>query len=119
MKLLREDAPDADRRESLIVEEGRLLAGRNLELLEKRRQKGIEIRSYIKTARGQMNLIDNTVRLLRDQIVAMHSPAELSGQLDELLGGVEALQAAAREAEQLPAEPPRAASAQRVTTSER
>ena len=40
----------------------------------------------------------NSFQLIADRIVTMQSPQELSGQLDELLDGVEAV---SRETEQL------------------
>jgi hypothetical protein len=46
-----------------------------------------------------MDLIENTFRLLADQIVTMHSPKELGGQLDGLIDGVEAVRSTARETE--------------------
>ena len=42
-------------------------------------------------ARGQLDLIENSFQLIADQIVTMQSPQELSGQLDELLDGVESI----------------------------
>jgi hypothetical protein len=48
-----------------------------------------------------MGLIENTFRLLADQIVTMRSPRELGGQLDELIDGVEVVRSTAREAEAL------------------
>ena len=44
-----------------------------------------------------MELIENTFGLLADQIVTMRSPRELSGQLDDLADGVEAVKTTARE----------------------
>jgi len=40
-----------------------------------------------------MNLIENSVRLLRDQVLTMASPEQLGDQLDDLITGVEAIQA--------------------------
>ena len=42
-------------------------------------------------ARGQLDLIDNSFQLIADQVVTMQSPQQLSGQLDELLDGVESI----------------------------
>ena len=50
-------------------------------------------------SRGQLDLIENTFQLIADQIVTMQSPKELSGQLDELLEGVEAIKQSARDTE--------------------
>ena len=58
-----------------------------------------EIDHYLAVARGQLDLIENTFQLIADQIVTMQSPKELSGQLDELLEGVEAIKQSARDTE--------------------
>ena len=77
------------------------LALKNLEVLQRRRAKIAEIRKYVGTARAQLDLIENTFQLLADQIVTMRSPQELSGQLDSLLDGVEAVRQTTRETEKL------------------
>jgi hypothetical protein len=82
-------------------DEKRELARKNLNVLEKRKEKYAEIRGYLSSARGQMELIENTFRLLADQIVTMRSPAELGGQLDELMDGVEAVRQTTRETDRL------------------
>jgi hypothetical protein len=79
----------------------RQLAQKNMAVLMKRKDKYAEIRGYLSTARGQLELIENTFRLLADQIVTMRSPTELSGQLDELLDGVEAVRQTTRETDHL------------------
>src|SRR3954471_8445751 len=79
----------------------RTLAQKNIAVLEKRKEKYAEIRGYLSSARGQLELIENTFRLLADQIVTMRSPQELSGQLDELLDGVEAVRQTTRETDRL------------------
>lgn len=78
-------------------EERRELAQKNLAVLEKRKEKLGEIRQFIFKANAQMDLIENTIRLLADQIVTMRSVQEMGGQLDELMDGVEAVQSTARE----------------------
>jgi hypothetical protein len=60
-----------------------------------------EIRSYLSVARGQLDLIENSFQLIADQIVTMQSPQELSGQLDELLDGVEAIRQTAQDTEKI------------------
>jgi hypothetical protein len=80
-------------------EERRTLSEKNLQILTQRREKIAEIRRFVSKAHGQMDLIENTFRLLADQIVTMRSPQELGGQLDELIGGVEAVRTTARETE--------------------
>jgi hypothetical protein len=93
------------RRYHQIVDKGegdkRNLAQKNIAVLEKRKDKYAEIRGYLSSARGQLELIENTFRLLADQIVTMRSPQELSGQLDELLDGVEAVRQTTRETDRL------------------
>jgi hypothetical protein len=95
------------RRYQLIVDksanepEKKTLAQKNMQVLLKRKDKYGEIRGYLSTARGQLELIENTFRLLADQIVTMRSPTELSGQLDELMDGVEAVRQTTRETDRL------------------
>jgi hypothetical protein len=81
--------------------EKRTLAQKNLAVLQKRQEKYGEIRGYLSSARGQLELMENTFRLLADQIVTMRSPQELGGQLDELLDGVEAVRQATRETDKM------------------
>jgi hypothetical protein len=93
------------RRYHAIVDKGdadkRTLAQKNIVVLDKRKEKYAEIRGYLSSARGQLELIENTFRLLADQIVTMRSPTELSGQLDDLLDGVEAVRQTTRETDKL------------------
>jgi len=93
------------RRYHQILDKGegdkRTLAQKNIAVLEKRKDKYAEIRGYLSSARGQLELIENTFRLLADQIVTMRSPTELSGQLDDLLDGVEAVRQTTRETDKL------------------
>jgi hypothetical protein len=77
------------------------LARKNLELIYKRIERVKEIQRYIKIAYGQMSLIENSFKFIADQIVTMQSPSELSGQLDELLDGVEGVKQTAQETEQI------------------
>lgn len=79
----------------------REVALKNLDVLQRRKAKIAEIRQYIGTARGQLDLIENSFRLLADQIMTMRSPQELSGQLDDLLDGVEAVRQTTRETDKL------------------
>jgi hypothetical protein len=69
------------------------LARRNLEVLERRLEKSNAIRTQLRTARGQLNLIENTLKLLRDQLVTMESPQSLTEPLDELLASLDASEA--------------------------
>jgi hypothetical protein len=75
------------------------LAQKNLDVLQKRQVTIKEIENFLARARGQMNLIENSVRLLRDQALTMTSPNQLGEQLDDLLTGVDALQQSAKDTE--------------------
>lgn len=74
-----------------ISDQERDIAKRNLAIILKRIDKLREIRNYLNVARSQLDLIENSFRLIADQIVTMQSPGELSGQLDDLLDGVESI----------------------------
>ena len=67
------------------------IAKQNLAIILKRLEKLKEIKNYLAVARGQLDLIDNSFQLIADQVVTMQSPQQLSGQLDELLDGVESI----------------------------
>jgi hypothetical protein len=77
------------------------ISQKNLAIVVKRQERMREIQSYMGVARGQLDLIENTFQLIADQIITMQSPKELSGQLDELLEGVEAIKQSARDTEAL------------------
>jgi hypothetical protein len=89
VKLRKDDDPQLD------------LLKRNLAIILKRQDKMREIRRYLDLARGQLDLLENSFQLIADQIVTMQSPQALSGQLDELLDGVESIRQTAREADAL------------------
>ncbi len=100
------DAIDADReRLERDIESGQDddpqvgLAKKNLAIILKRLEKMREIRRYLDVARGQLDLIENSFQLIADNIVTMQSPQELSGQLNELLDGVESIRQTAAETE--------------------
>ena len=76
-----------------------VIAGKNLAIVTKRLDKLTEIQKYLAVAKGQLDLIENSFQLIADQIVTMQSPQQLSGQLDELLDGVEAIRETARDTE--------------------
>jgi hypothetical protein len=69
------------------------IARKNVDVLQRRLVTIGEIQAFLGRARGQMNLIENSVRLLRDQVLTMASPEALGDQLSDLLTGVEAEQA--------------------------
>ena len=77
------------------------IAGKNLAIILKRFEKMKEIRHYLMLARGQLDLIENSFQLIADQIVTMQSPQELTGQLDELLDGVESIKQTAADTERI------------------
>lgn len=77
------------------------IAKKNFAIILKRLDKMREIREYLAVARGQLDLIENSFRLIADQIVTMQSPHELFGQLDELLDGVESIKQTAADTEKL------------------
>jgi hypothetical protein len=75
------------------------IARKNLAVILKRLDKMKEIHRYLMVARGQLDLIENSFQLIADQIVTMQSPQELTGQLDELLDGVDSIKQTAAETE--------------------
>jgi len=102
------DSLDRDRRRFQSVVQGRDetdsevdIARKNLAVIMKRFDKMKEIRHYLVLARGQLDLIENSFQLIADQIVTMQSPQELTGQLDELLDGVESIKQTAADTERM------------------
>ena len=77
------------------------VAKKNLAVIRKRLEKLSELRDYLRVARGQLDLIENSFQLIADQIVMMQSPAELTGQLDDLLDGVESIRQTALDTEKI------------------
>ena len=77
------------------------VARKNFAVIMKRIEKLRELRDYLRVARGQLDLIDNSFQLIADQIVMMQSPAELSGQLNDLLDGVESIRQTALDTEKI------------------
>lgn len=80
---------------------GRDLAKKNLAICMSRIARLRDIKEFIERAAGQLELIENSFGLLADQIVSMRSPGELSGQLDDLIDGVEAVRQTAQEESRL------------------
>ncbi len=97
------DALEAEaRRQEVVVDKAtdpddKALARSNLELMQARLQRAADVRRLLKTSRGQLNLVENTLELMRDQVASLQSPAALSGQLDDLVRSVEAIEASAKE----------------------
>lgn len=75
------------------------ISRKNQQVLKKRLETIDEIEKFLARARGQMSLIENTVRLLRDQVLTMASPNQLGEQLDDLLTGVDAVQQSVKDTE--------------------
>ena len=84
-----------------IPQPERDIAKKNVAVIDKRIEKLRDIRNYLGVARGQLDLIDNSFQLIADQIVTMQSPAELSGQLDDLLDGVDSIRQTAADTEKI------------------
>ncbi len=76
----------------------REVAERNLEVLRQRRARYEDLCRTIEVTRGQMDLIEQTFRLLGDEIMTMASPRELGGRIDELQLAVDAVRETADEA---------------------
>jgi hypothetical protein len=72
----------------------REVAARNLRVLSQRLARNEELRRSLETARGQMDLIESSFRLLADEMVTMSNPSELGERLDELRIAVDAVRVA-------------------------
>ena len=83
------------------TDQEREIAKKNFAVILKRIEKLREIRNYLGVARAQLDLIENSFQLISDQIVTMQSPTELSGQLDDLLDGVDSIQQTALDTEKI------------------
>jgi len=77
----------------------REVAARNVAVFEQRRSRFEDLLRTSQTARGQMELIENSFRLLADEIVTMGRAADLGGRLDELRFAVDAIKETAIEPE--------------------
>lgn len=75
--------PEGDKR--------RQVAEKNLEVLAQRKNRMEAMQKNLQTARGQMDLMENSFRLLSDEIVTMANPTELGARLDDLRIGVQAI----------------------------
>ena len=79
----------------------RAIAQKNFAVIQKRVERVHEITRYLGVARAQLDLIENSFQLIADQIVTMQSPNELSGQLDDLLDGVDSIRQTAIDTENM------------------
>lgn len=75
------------------------VAAKNIEVLTQRRRRYEDLLNSLQTARGQMDLMENTFRLLADEIVTMADPSELGARLEELRVGVAAIRETTAEPE--------------------
>ncbi len=75
----------------------REVAAKNMEVLRQRRARYEDLCRTIQVTRGQMELIEQTFRLLGDEIMTMASPRELGGRIDELRVAVDAVRETADE----------------------
>jgi hypothetical protein len=78
----------------------RSVAEKNLEVLTQRRKRYEDLLRSLEMARGQMDLMENTFRLLADEIVTMADPSELGARLEELRVGVAAIRETTAEPEE-------------------
>jgi hypothetical protein len=79
----------------------RAVAKKNMEVLEQRRNRWDELKKSVQTARGQMDLMENTFKLLGDEIVTMSTPNALGARLDDLRIGVDAIRETSEEGQEL------------------
>lgn len=82
-------------------DERRTVAEQNLEVLRQRKQRYEVLCRKLQAARGQMELMENTFRLLADDIVTMRNAAELGDRLEQLRVSVDAVRETSDEAEEL------------------
>jgi len=75
----------------------REVAAKNMEVLRQRRARYEDLCRTIQVTRGQMELIEQTFRLLGDEIMTMASPRELGGRIDELRVAVDAVRETAED----------------------
>lgn len=73
------------------------VALKNMEVLKQRRARYEDLCRTIQVTRGQMELIEQTFRLLGDEIMTMASPQDLGGRIDELRVAVDAVRETADE----------------------
>jgi hypothetical protein len=75
----------------------REVAEKNLDVLRRRRARYDDLVRQLQVLRGQMELIEQTFRLLADEILTMGSPRELGGRIEELRVAVDAVRETACE----------------------
>ncbi|MBK8013695.1 MAG: hypothetical protein IPK13_20390 [Deltaproteobacteria bacterium] len=73
----------------------------HLATLQARRDRAGVLREKLRATRAQINLLDETLRYLRDQVVTMGSEEELAGRLSALKSSLNAVEQSALETEQV------------------
>jgi hypothetical protein len=81
-------------------DERRQVAMKNLEVISQRKNRMDEMQKNLQTARGHMDLMENSFRLLGDEIVTVADPSELAVRLDDLRVGVQAIRESSAEADE-------------------
>ncbi len=77
------------------------VARKNLEVISQRRERMDAMYRNLQTARGHMDLMENSFRLLGDEIVTMADPTELAARLDDLRVGVQAIRESSQETDEM------------------
>jgi hypothetical protein len=80
------------------TDQRREVAEKNLEVIAQRRNRIDAMQRNLQTARGHMDLMENSFRLLADEIVTMADPSQLASRLDDLRIGVEAIREGSEDA---------------------
>jgi len=83
------------------VDDRHRVAQKNLEVLEQRKARMDSMQKNLQTARGHMDLMENSFRLLGDEIVTMADPTELAARLDDLRIGVQAIRESSQDTEEV------------------
>jgi hypothetical protein len=82
-------------------DERRQVAEKNIEVIQQRKNRMEAMQKNLQTARGHMDLMENSFRLLGDEIVTMADPSELAVRLDDLRVGVQAIRESSEEADDM------------------
>ena len=77
----------------------RALAHQNVVVLEKRIGLMDDIQRFVTRARAQMALVQNSVALVRDEVLTLSTPRTVTQELDNLVNSLEAIREATREVE--------------------
>lgn len=63
---------------------------KNIEILQKRLEQYVKIRDSSKRIEAQLEAIEDAFKLVKDQLMAMQTPGQVSQDLNDLVSGVEA-----------------------------